>query len=198
MIAQIRGTVLDVRLNLITVDVSGIGYQVIVTPDLAAATKIGQTISLFTSLVVREDSWSLFGFETLEGKSLFEELQSVTGIGPKVANALLAVYQPEDLRAVISAQDNAALERVPGIGKKVASRILLELKDKYSGVTKSKASLSGPWRTQIVGALTGLGYSNKEAELALESALQNLGRTPSESDLPEILKLALAQSGKSK
>ncbi|MEY3433959.1 MAG: hypothetical protein RL057_339 [Actinomycetota bacterium] len=198
MIAQIRGTVLDVRLNLITVDVSGIGYQVIVTPELAAATKIGQTISLFTSLVVREDSWSLFGFETLEGKSLFEELQSVTGIGPKVANALLAVYQPGDLRAVISAQDNAALERVPGIGKKVASRILLELKDKYSGVTKSKASLSGSWRTQIIGALTGLGYSSKEAEMALENALQHLGRSPSESDLPEILKLALAQSGRSK
>jgi len=148
--------------------------------------------------VVREDSWSLFGFETLEGKSLFEELQSVTGIGPKVANALLAVYQPGDLRAVISAQDNAALERVPGIGKKVASRILLELKDKYSGVTKSKASLSGSWRTQIIGALTGLGYSNKEAEMALENALQHLGRSPSESDLPEILKLALAQSGRSK
>ncbi|MBU3691985.1 MAG: Holliday junction branch migration protein RuvA [Candidatus Nanopelagicaceae bacterium] len=198
MIAQIRGTVIDVRLNLITVDVSGIGYQVIVTPELAAATNIGQTISLFTSLVVREDSWSLFGFETLDGKSLFEELQSVTGIGPKVANALLAVYQPGDLRAVISTQDNAALERVPGIGKKVASRILLELKDKYSSATRSKTSLSGPWRTQIIGALTGLGYSNKEAELAVENALQHLGRAPSEDDLPEILKLALAQSGKNK
>ena len=99
---------------------------------------------------------------------------------------------------MIAAQDNAALERVPGIGKKVASRILLELKDKYSGATKSKASLSGIWRTQIIGALTGLGYSNKEAELALENALQNLGRTPSENDLPEILKLALAQSGNNK
>lgn len=198
MIAQIKGTVLDVRLNLITVDVSGIGYQVIVTPDLASSVKIGQTISLFTSLVVREDSWSLFGFESLDGKSLFEELQSVTGIGPKVANALLAVYQPGDLRAVISAQDNAALERVPGIGKKVASRILLELKDKYSGAAKNKTSLSGSWRSQIIGALTGLGYSNKEAELALDNAVKNFGRTPSEEDLPEILKLALAQSGRSK
>ena len=198
MIAQIRGTVLDVRLNLITVDVSGIGYQVIVTPDLAATTQIGQTVSLFTSMVVREDSWSLFGFDSLEGKSLFEELQSVTGIGPKVANALLAVYQPSDLRAVIAAQDNAALERVPGIGKKVASRILLELQDKFSAATRNKVSLSGPWRTQIMGALTGLGYSNKEAETALEKALQLLGRSPSEKDLPEILKLALAQSGSSK
>ena len=198
MIAQIKGTVLDVRLNLITVDVSGIGYQVIVTPDLASSVKIGQTISLFTSLVVREDAWSLFGFESLDGKSLFEELQSVTGIGPKVANALLAVYQPGDLRAVISAQDNAALERVPGIGKKVASRIILELKDKYSGVTKHKTSLTGSWRSQIIGALTGLGYSNKEAELALDNAVQNFGRSPSEEDLPEILKLALAQSGRSK
>lgn len=198
MIAQIRGTVLDVRLNLITLDVSGLGYQVIVTPELAASTQVGQTLTLFTSLVVREDSWSLFGFDSHEGKSLFEELQSVTGIGPKVANALLAVYQPNDLRAVIAAQDNAALERVPGIGKKVASRILLELKDKFSAPIKSKSSLSGPWRNQIIGALTGLGYSSKEAEVALENALQLLGRSPSEKDLPEILKLALAQSGRNK
>ena len=196
MIAQLRGSVLEVRLNLITLDVNGVGYEVIVAPDLAANSRIGDLVSIHTSLVVREDSWTLYGFESNESKTLFEQLQSVTGIGPKVASALLSVYGPNDLRVAIANQDNAALEKVPGIGKKVASRIILELKDKFGGSYKSKSSLSGPWRSQVLGALTGLGYSAKEAELALDSAVESFGKAPNESDLPEILKLALAQSRK--
>ena len=194
MIAHLSGSILDVRLNQLVIDVAGIGYQVTVAPELAADSRVGQSISLHTSLVVREDSWTLFGFSNADAKNLFEQLQSVTGIGPKVASALLAVYQPEELRSAIAAQDNAALERVPGIGKKVASRIILELKDKFGGGYRSKSSLSGPWRTQVIGALTGLGYSAKEAESALDDVLSDFGRTPSEADLPEMLKLALAQS----
>ncbi len=196
MIAQLRGSVLEVRLNLITLDVNGVGYEVIVAPDLAANSRIGDLVSIHTSLVVREDSWTLYGFESNESKTLFEQLQSVTGIGPKVASALLSVYGPNDLRVAIANQDNAALEKVPGIGKKVASRIILELKDKFGGSYRSKSSLSGPWRSQVLGALTGLGYSAKEAELALDSAVESYGKVPNESDLPEILKLALAQSRK--
>lgn len=194
MIAHLSGSILDVRLNQLVIDVGGIGYQVTVAPELASDSRVGQTISLHTSLVVREDSWTLFGFSNADAKNLFEQLQSVTGIGPKVASALLAVYQPEELRSAIAAQDNAALERVPGIGKKVASRIILELKDKFGGGYRSKSSLSGPWRTQVIGALTGLGYSAKEAESALDDVLSDFGRTPTEADLPEMLKLALAQS----
>jgi Holliday junction DNA helicase RuvA len=194
MIAHISGSILDVRLNQLVIDVGGIGYQVTVAPELAADSRVGQSISIHTSLVVREDSWTLFGFSNADAKNLFEQLQSVTGIGPKVASALLAVYQPEELRSAIAAQDNAALERVPGIGKKVASRIILELKDKFGGGYRSKSSLSGPWRTQVIGALTGLGYSAKEAESALDDVLSDFGRTPTEADLPEMLKLALAQS----
>jgi Holliday junction DNA helicase RuvA len=194
MIAHLSGAILDVRLNQLVIDVGGIGYQVTVAPELAADSRVGQSISLHTSLVVREDSWTLFGFSNADAKNLFEQLQSVTGIGPKVASALLAVYQPEELRSAIAAQDNAALERVPGIGKKVASRIILELKDKFGGGYRSKSSLSGPWRTQVIGALTGLGYSAKEAESALDDVLSDFGRTPTETDLPEMLKLALAQS----
>jgi Holliday junction DNA helicase RuvA len=194
MIAHLSGSILDVRLNQLVIDVGGIGYQVTVAPELAAESRVGHSISLHTSLVVREDSWTLFGFSNADAKNLFEQLQSVTGIGPKVASALLAVYRPEELRSAIAAQDNAALERVPGIGKKVASRIILELKDKFGGGYRSKSSLSGPWRTQVIGALTGLGYSAKEAESALDDVLSDFGRTPSEADLPEMLKLALAQS----
>ncbi len=194
MISHLSGSILDVRLNQLVIDVAGIGYQVTVAPELAADSRVGQSISLHTSLVVREDSWTLFGFSNADAKNLFEQLQSVTGIGPKVASALLAVYQPEELRSAIAAQDNAALERVPGIGKKVASRIILELKDKFGGGYRSKSSLSGPWRAQVIGALTGLGYSAKEAESALDDVLSDFGRTPSEADLPEMLKLALAQS----
>ena len=194
MIAQLKGTVIDVRLNRLVLEVSGIGYEVIVAPDLASNSRVGDLLTLHTSLVVREDSWTLYGFEKVDSKSLFEQLQSVTGIGPKVASALLAVYTPEELRDAIATQDNAALERVPGIGKKVASRIILELKDKFGGGFRSKNSLAGPWRTQVIGALTGLGYSTKEAESALDDVLEEFGRTPTEKDLPEMLKLALAQS----
>jgi len=194
VIAQLKGTVIDVRLNRLVLEVSGIGYEVIVAPDLASNSRVGDLLTLHTSLVVREDSWTLYGFEKVDSKSLFEQLQSVTGIGPKVASALLAVYTPEELRNAIATQDNAALERVPGIGKKVASRIILELKDKFGGGFRSKNSLAGPWRTQVIGALTGLGYSTKEAESALDDVLEEFGRTPTEKDLPEMLKLALAQS----
>jgi Holliday junction DNA helicase RuvA len=174
--------------------VNGIGYEVIVSPEIASESKVGSEISLHTSLVVREDSWSLYGFLSQSAKSLFEELQSVTGIGPKVASALLAVYGPDALRNIIASQDNEALERVPGIGKKVASRILLELKEKFGASYKSKSALSGPWRTQVIGALTGLGYSQKEAESSLDKVLENFGRTPTSDDTSEMLKLALAQS----
>lgn len=194
MIAQLTGSVIDLRLNRIVIDVSGLGYEVIVAPDLASDTKIGESLTLFTSLVVREDSWTLYGFTSNDAKSLFEELQSVTGIGPKVASALLAVYSPEELRTAITSQDNGALERVPGIGKKVASRIILELKDKFGGGFRTKSSLSGPWRNQVIGALTGLGYSAKEAETALDEVLSEFGRTPTHEDLPEMLKMALARS----
>jgi Holliday junction DNA helicase RuvA len=107
---------------------------------------------------------------------------------------LLAVYTPDELRTAIASQDNGALERVPGIGKKVASRIILELKDKYGGGFRTKSSLSGPWRTQVIGALTGLGYSAKEAESSLDEVLSEFGRTPTNEDLPEMLKMALARS----
>jgi Holliday junction DNA helicase RuvA len=194
MIAHVTGSILDVRLNQLVIDVGGIGYQVTVAPELAAESRVGNSISLHTSLVVREDSWTLFGFSNADAKNLFEQLQSVTGIGPKVASAILAVYQPEELRNAIATKDHAALERVPGIGKKVASRIILELKDKFCGGYRSKSSLSGPWRTQVIGALTGLGYSAKEAESALDDVLSDFGRTPTQADLPQMLKLALAQS----
>ena len=194
MIAQLTGTIIDVRLNRIVLEVSGVGYDIIVAPELASDSRIGELLTLRTSLVVREDSWTLYGFKEVEAKTLFEQLQSVTGIGPKVASALLAVYTPEELRNAIANQDNVVLERVPGIGKKVASRIILELKDKFGGGFRSKNSLSGPWRTQVIGALTGLGYSAKEAESALDEVLVEFGKTPTEKDLPEMLKLALAQS----
>jgi Holliday junction DNA helicase RuvA len=194
VIAQLTGTIIDVRLNRIVLEVSGVGYDIIVAPELASDSRIGELLTLRTSLVVREDSWTLYGFKEVEAKTLFEQLQSVTGIGPKVASALLAVYTPEELRNAIANQDNVVLERVPGIGKKVASRIILELKDKFGGGFRSKNSLSGPWRTQVIGALTGLGYSAKEAESALDEVLVEFGKTPTEKDLPEMLKLALAQS----
>lgn len=194
MISQLKGSIVDVRLNRMVVDVSGVGYEIIVAPDLASQSKVGDSILLHTALVVREDSWTLYGFHSVDERTLFEELQSVTGIGPKVASALLAVFLPEELRTAIANQDNAALERVPGIGKKVASRIILELKDKYGGGYRLKSSLSGPWRTQVIGALTGLGYTAKEAENALDDVLNEFGKTPTEKDLPEMLKLALARS----
>ncbi len=191
MIAQIAGSVLEVRLTSIVVNVSGIGYEINVAPDLASKIAVGDEIALYTSLVVREDSWKLFGYKSADARDLFNELQSVTGIGPKVAHSLLNVFDAEKLQSIIGSGDQLALEQVPGIGKKVASRLILELRERYN-TGKSKNSASGKWRDSLTDALISLGYSAKDAERRIEETISELDVDPASVELSELLKRSLA------
>lgn len=191
MIAQIAGSVLEVRLTSIVVNVSGIGYEINVAPDLASKIAVGDEIALYTSLVVREDSWKLFGYKSADARDLFNELQSVTGIGPKVAHSLLNVFDAEKLQSIIGSGDQLALEQVPGIGKKVASRLILELRERYN-TGKSKNTASGKWRDSLTDALISLGYSAKDAERRIEETISELDVDPASVELSELLKQSLA------
>lgn len=191
MIAQIAGSVLEVRLTSIVVNVSGIGYEINVAPDLASKIAVGDEIALYTSLVVREDSWKLFGYKSADARDLFNELQSVTGIGPKVAHSLLNVFDAEKLQSIIGSGDQLALEQVPGIGKKVASRLILELRERYN-TGKSKNTASGKWRDSLTDALISLGYSAKDAERRIEETISELVVDPASVELSELLKRSLA------
>jgi Holliday junction DNA helicase RuvA len=191
VIAQIAGSVLEVRLTSIVVNASGIGYEINVAPDLASKIAVGDEIALYTSLVVREDSWKLFGYKSADARDLFNELQSVTGIGPKVAHSLLNVFDAEKLQSIIGSGDQLALEQVPGIGKKVASRLILELRERYN-TGKSKNTASGKWRDSLTDALISLGYSAKDAERRIEETISELDVDPASVELSELLKRSLA------
>ena len=189
MIGRIRGEVIDrvdhAHHSLLTVDVSGVGYEVMV--PRSEVVDLNANVELFTDLVVREDSMTLFGFASSARRSLFRMLQTVTGVGPKVALTMIAATRTEELSSAIVDGDLAFLERIPGIGKKVASRITLELREKMD---LPKTSEMGNVRRTVVGALLNLGYSEKEAtnavadldpsadvESALKSSLSRLNRS---------------------
>ncbi len=197
MIAHISGRVLEVRLTSLIVDVSGIGYEVNVAPEIASTSSKGDEVELFTSLVVREDSWKLYGYRNANARDLFEELQSVSGIGPKVAHSLLTVFAPDELTGIIGMGDQLALERVPGIGKKVASRLILELRDRYN-TGKSRTANTGRWRDSLMEALTSLGYSAKDAERSIDQTIKAIDEDPSTIELSELLRRALANTRNSK
>lgn len=193
MISSLRGRVSELRLTSILIDVGGVGYEVRVAPDIATALSVGDELEIATSLVVREDSWTLYGFRSSDARSLFEELQSVSGVGPKVAHSLLAFYRPEELRITIGEGDLNSLEKVPGIGKKVASRIVLELKERYGSQIRKQSVHGGKWRESLTQALIGLGYSQREAEKAIDAAIIDESE-PSQIDLAELLKRTLTKT----
>ncbi|MGA8994053.1 MAG: Holliday junction branch migration protein RuvA [Nocardioidaceae bacterium] len=180
MIAFVRGTVADLTLTSAVVEVGGVGLELYCTPTTLARLQVGAPATLPTSMVVREESLTLFGFADEEEKQTFELLQTASGVGPKLAQAMLAVLTPGELRRAVAGEDVKALTTVPGIGQKGAQRIILELKDRI-GVA-SPTALAGPdrpgagalgatssWRTQVHAGLVGLGWSGKEADRAVEA-----------------------------
>lgn len=173
MIAFVRGTVAALELNAAVLDVAGVGYRVQATPQTLGELRVGDLATLPTSLVVREESLTLYGFGDAEERDVFEILQTASGVGPRLAQAILAVHRPDQLRQAVTSEDLTALTKVPGIGKKGAQRIVLELKDKLTGVGATVTPVADadrqPWREQVRSGLTGLGWSTKEAEAALES-----------------------------
>ncbi len=171
MIAQLTGTVLSVSASSLVLDVGGVGYRVVATPSTLATVRPQHAASLATHLVVREDSMTLYGFETHHERDMFETLQSVQGVGPRLALALLAVHDPSSLVDAIHAGDQKALQRVPGVGAKVAARLLLELGGKLT-LPDGGAGPSAPHtdaRDQVIAALESLGWSAKQAAAAVEA-----------------------------
>ena len=174
MISLLRGIVASVGLDHIDIVVGGIGFRVHVTPAFAQAAPRDEEITVYTSMIVREDSMTLYGFESADERDVFTKLLSVSGIGPKIALAALAVLRPDDLRRAVRDQDLATLQRIPGVGKKSAQRMALEIGDKLGtpaalpGVAPAPAPSEDAVASEVSAALVGLGWSEAQAAKAIE------------------------------
>ncbi len=191
MIASVSGRVSDLTSHGVVVVVGGVGLAVQTTPGTRARLRAGDDAHLATSLVVREDSLTLFGFETADERDLFELLQSSSGVGPKLAQAVLTVHTPDAVRRALATEDLTALCLVPGVGRKGAQRMVLELKDKLGLAGVSVPASAVAWRDTLGEALTGLGWSQQQAdEVVVRLATAHPDAT--EADVPALLKAALA------
>ena len=197
MIASVAGVVQHAGLDRVVIVVGGVGMLVHTTPSTAGACRVGGEAQLATTLVVREDSLTLFGFATPDERDMFETVQSVSGVGPRIALAMISVMGPDDLRRALSSGDTKSLTTVPGIGPKSAQRLVLELKDKVGMPSASSAGgamTPGPgtarvgWSDQVTSALIGLGYSAKQAADVVDQVAQ---ANPDESNVSVLLRLAL-------
>ncbi|MCW2810359.1 MAG: ruvA [Friedmanniella sp.] len=171
MIAQLSGTVLQAGPTSVVVEVGGFGVLALCSPATIADLRVGQRATLATALIVREDSLTLYGFATTEEREFFELLLTATGVGPKLAQAALAVLSPKALRSAIAQENLVQLCKVPGIGRKGAQRMVIELKDKINTLGLAddpvRPEVGVPlWREQVGQGLQGLGWSAKDAELA--------------------------------
>lgn len=188
MIASLTGTVTSVQPSGIVIELGGVGLSVACTPQTAASTRVGDVVGLQTSLVVREESLTLYGFSDQEQRDVFELVQTVAGIGPRTALAVLATLTPEELRQAVSSGDLASLTRVPGIGSKGAQRLVIELKDRLRAVASEGVEASGDGPETVHAALVSLGWSSRDADRAVASVTADLG---SEADVPQLLRAAL-------
>ncbi|WP_425308895.1 Holliday junction branch migration protein RuvA [Ammonicoccus fulvus] len=173
MIAQLTGTVAAVGPTWVVLDLNGFGLKVLCTPGTASGVRLGQPAELHTSLVVREDSLTLYGFGSADERDCFELAQSASGIGPRIAQAMMSVLSPDEFRAAIAGEDQKSLTRVPGIGPKGAQKMILELKDKVHALgaiapLQPTATSVALWREQVSQGLQGLGWSAKDAEAACD------------------------------
>jgi Holliday junction DNA helicase RuvA len=174
MIASIRGEVLDIALDHAVIEAAGVGYKVLTTPMTLSTLRRGAEARLITAMIVREDSMTLYGFADSDSRDLFSTLLGVSGVGPKIALATLAVYDPHALRQALADGDITALTRVPGIGKRGAERMVLELRDKIGVVTHGGVATNVTGhavRMPVVEALVGLGFAAKQAEEATDKVL---------------------------
>jgi holliday junction DNA helicase RuvA len=214
MIASVRGVVLAAGLDSAVIDVGGVGLLLHTTAATAASLLPGAEAMLVTTLVVREESLTLYGFPDEDERTIFNLVQTVAGVGPRLALAMLAIHAPDGLRRAISGGDLVALTKVPGIGKKGAERIVLELRDKIGLPTSDVASPVAPRlaedmaTAQVHDALVGLGWSSKQAEDAVmtvkretavrEAAADEAGgpQAGDGSDISAMLRAALRELGR--
>ncbi|MYV41560.1 Holliday junction branch migration protein RuvA [Streptomyces sp. SID1328] len=194
MIAFVSGTVAALAPDSAVVEVGGVGMAVQCTPDTLAKLRVGQEARLHTSLVVREDSLTLYGFADDDERQVFELLQTASGVGPRLAQAMLATHRPDALRRAVATADEKALTAVPGIGKKGAQKLLLELKDRLGapiGAPAVGAPVSQGWRDQLHAALIGLGYATREADEAVTAVTPQAEAAGGAPQVGQLLKAAL-------
>ncbi|CAM3697505.1 MULTISPECIES: Holliday junction branch migration protein RuvA [Tsukamurella] len=198
MIASLRGEVRHIGLDHVVVECAGVGYKVLVAPATAGALTRGAEGSLLTSMVVREDSMTLYGFTDSPQQELFHLLQTVQGVGPRLAMAAIAVLEPAQMQTAIASGDIKTLCLIPGIGKRVAERIHVELKDKVAAPTTSTGTAAGSTAVpggvgqQLLDALEGLGFTPKQAEPAVTAAIEAGPDKP----VSELLRDALKSLGR--
>jgi Holliday junction DNA helicase RuvA len=210
MIAFVSGPVAAVAPDTAVIEVGGLGVAVQCAPGTLAGLRVGEQARLATSLVVREDSLTLYGFADDDERTVFELLQTASGVGPRLAQAMLAVHSPDALRRAVATGDEKALTAVPGIGKKGAQRLLLELKDRLgaplgTGGTPAPAPAAArgpaPWHEQLHAALTGLGYAPREADRAVADVTPSAEATLATGATPDVgalLRAALQGLGRSR
>jgi holliday junction DNA helicase RuvA len=188
----------------VVLEVGGVGLELVCTPSTLATLRVGSPATLPTSMVVREESLTLFGFLDDDEKTLFELLQTASGVGPKLAQAMLAVHTPDELRRAVTTEDVKTLTTVPGIGQKGAQRIILELKDRIGAPSTSGPQRAAPtssaqdaWRSQVHAGLVGLGWSSKEADKAVEAVAPDADRPDgAQPDVAGLLRAALRSLSK--
>ena len=197
MIASVRGEVLSIGLDHAVVEVGGVGLAVQAVPATLATLRRGEQARLATALVVREDSLTLYGFADADARELFTLLQTVSGVGPRLALAMLAVLEPDVLRTALAEGDLAVLTRVPGIGRKGAERLVVELRDRVTALAAPTPTTAAPVATlptQVTDALVGLGFATRQAEQAVAAVLAD-GEA---QDTAAVLREALRRLGRNR
>ena len=190
MIDYVKGTVSELTAEVIVLENQGIGYKIHIPVNLyLKGPKLGDAVTIYTVAVYREDSQRLFGFMTRQDRTTFEKLLQVTGIGPKLALSLIGHLEAKELERAISANDSVFLSKIPGIGKKTAERLILELKDKIKKSKDHEDQLDTTTQ-DAVAALIHLGYPQKEAYQLIQKAL----KIDSTLDLANLIKKALQQA----
>jgi Holliday junction DNA helicase RuvA len=195
MIAQLTGLVSQIGPTSAVIEVGGLGIQAVCSPNTVAGLRLGQRATLATSLVVREDSLTLYGFASADEREFFELLLTATGVGPKLAQAALAVLSPDELRRAIATENLVQLCKVPGIGRKGAQRIVIELKDKINAVAQTEETVSAvgqpaAWRGQVTQGLQGLGWSARDADTACDE-VEHLAREDPHANVAVLMRAAL-------
>ena len=199
MIRSVHGVVAAVGGDVAVVEVGGFGVALQCTATTMARLRVGEVTTMAAALVVREDSLTLYGFLDDDERACFEIVQTATGVGPRLAQAMLAVHSPEELRRAVASENLAALVQVPGVGRKGAQRIVLDLKDRLgpptgNGAAPTSRPLAAPWRDRLAEALLGLGWSSRQVEDAVAAVTpeaQTAAAAGAEPDIGALLRAAL-------
>ena len=195
MIASVQGKVLSSRLGRVVVDVRGVGFVVHMGPRAAGELRVGADAFVHTSLVVREDSLSLYGFLTPEERDLFEDIQTVSGIGPRIALGALAAMTPSELVGAIEQGSVAVLTRIPGVGRKSAQRMILELSGKLESASGAADAVASDRSADVVAALSELGWPEAKARAAVADAARAVPGGIRAENVSDALRTALQELG---